>query len=245
MTKTVSARKLVLTKKQSSPPGQSTLHSFAGMNYILRGKGPLALSLNQAGGFFKSNPSLSRPNLQLYFSPVSYLKAPPGSRPLMSPDKEAAFLLGISQCHPTSRGYLKLNPKDPSGAPIIHPNYMSTEHDVQELLEGSKFMRALSQSKSMRDIIQAEIAPGPDAKDDESLVQHIRETGGTVFHPVSTCRMGPNDGTNVVDAQLRVYGVTNLRIADASVFPTIPSGNTNAPAIMPGERASDLILASA
>ncbi len=217
---------------------------LAGLQYILKGRGPLAMSINQAGGFVKGHPDCSRPNLQLYFSPLSYLKAPPGVRPLMSPDPNAAFMMGISQCHPTSYGHLTLNPGDPTGAPKIFPNYLDTQLDVDEMLEGARLLRRISQTPTMRNLIESEIEPGIDVTTDDGLVGHIRQRGGTVYHPVSTCRMGPDDGTNVVDAQLKVYGVDGLRVADASVFPTIPSGNTNAPAMMVGDRASDLILST-
>lgn len=218
---------------------------LAGLKYLIQRRGPLALSLNQAGGFFRTRPDLDRPNLQLYFSPLSYLKAPPKTRPLMSPDRYAAFMLGISQCRPTSRGHLTLNPKDPTGPPKIYPNYLATDDDVGEMIEGARFLRKLSETPTMRALIEEEIEPGLDAQTDDELITHIRERGGTVFHPVSTCRMGENDGKNVVDPDLRVHDVDGLRVVDASVFPTIPSGNTNAPTIMVGERASDLILDAA
>ncbi|MEM6887731.1 MAG: GMC family oxidoreductase N-terminal domain-containing protein [Pseudomonadota bacterium] len=217
----------------------------AGVRYLLSGRGVLAGSINQAGGFFRTGPDQARPNLQLYFSPMSYLKAPPGSRPLMSPDPDPAFMMGLSQCRPTSYGYLELDPANIAGPPRIYPNYLATDHDVDELLQGAKFLRILSQTPALKSLIAEEIDPGLDASDDASLIAHIRTRGGTVFHPVSTCRMGPDDGTNVVDHQLRVFGLANLRVADASVFPTIPSGNTNAPAMMVGEKASDMILRTA
>lgn len=215
---------------------------WAGMQYMFARQGSLAMSLNQAGGFVATEGT--RPNLQLYFSPLSYLKAPPGSRALMRPDPDPAFMMSVSPCRPTSRGYLELNPEAPEGPPKIHPNYLATNHDVQEMLAGARFLRRLSQMPALRDVIAAEIDPGLQTQSDADMITHFREMGGTVFHPVSTCRMGPDARANVVDAGLRVHGVAGLRVADASVFPTIPSGNTNAPAMMVGERAIDLILES-
>jgi len=215
---------------------------WAGLKYVLARRGPLALSLNQAGGFIRTRPELSRPNIQLYFSPVSYRKAPPGTRPLMNPDPFPAFLTSISQCRPTSRGHLRLRSGDPSEPPLIQPNYLATEHDLQENLEGMRFMRRLTATPAMRALIAEEELPGPGVAGDEALLAYVRETGVTVFHPCSTCRMGPDPARNVVDSALRVHGLEGLRVADASVFPTIPSGNTNAPSMMVGERASDLIL---
>ncbi len=216
---------------------------LAGLEYLALRRGPLAISLNQAGGFFRTRPDLPRPNMQLYFSPLSYLKAPPGTRPLMNPDPYPGFMLGICQCRPTSRGYLTLAGADPRIPPRIQPNYLATEHDIAENLEGVRFLRRLSRTRALGDLIRREIEPGIEVDDDAGLAQHIRARGSSVFHPVSTCRMGPDDGHNVVDHRLRVYGVDGLRVADASIFPTMPSGNTNAAAIMVGEKASDLIRA--
>lgn len=212
-----------------------------GLNYVLRRRGPLSLGVNQAGGFVRSRPGLERPNMQLYFSPVSYTKAPPGKRPLMNPDPFPGFLLGAQPSRPTSRGYLEIRSADPGEAPAIHPNYMSTDHDVQEMLEASKLMRQLAETPALLRLIETEIAPGPHIQSDEDMIADCRARAGTVFHPVSTCRMGPDVRTDVVDARLRVHGVSGLRVIDASIFPTVTSGNTNAPAIMVGEKGADLI----
>jgi choline dehydrogenase len=213
-----------------------------GMRYVLTRRGPLSLSVNQAGGFVKSNPDTKRPNMQLYFSPVSYTKAPKGKRPLMNPDPFAGFLLGFQPTRPTSRGRITLRSADPMDLPEIHPNSLSTEQDVTEMVEGCKLMRKIASAPAMQAVIESEIAPGPQVQTDEDMVADIRERCSTVFHPVSTCRMGPNPEIDVVDARLRVYGVDNLRVVDASIFPTVTSGNTNAPTIMVGEKGADLIL---
>jgi choline dehydrogenase len=215
---------------------------WAGMNYVLARRGPLALSLNQAGGFIRSRPDLTRPNLQLYFSPLSYLMAPPGTRPLMNPDPYAAFNISISPCRPTSRGFLRLRSADAAAAPEIHPGYLDTDHDRQEMVEGLRFLRRLAATPTLRRLIVEEVDPHPAGDDDASLLDYARGHGVTIFHPVGTCRMGPDSATCVVDSALRVHGVEGLRVADASIFPALTSGNTNAPAIMVGEKASDLIL---
>lgn len=150
----------------------------------------------------------------------------------MNPDPFAAFNIGISQCRPTSTGYLRLTTTDPEVAPEIHPNYLATEHDQNETLDGVKFLRKLAATPTMRKLIAEEIDPGSKVADDDALLQHVRENGSTIFHPACTCRMGPDPKLNVVDANLKVHGLTGLRIADASIFPTMPSGNLNAPAIM-------------
>jgi choline dehydrogenase len=181
--------------------------------------------------------------MQLYFSPMSYQKTLPGTRQLLNPDPFSAFNMGISQCHPTSRGYLRLKSANPMVAPEIQPNYLATEHDRRENLEGVKFLRALAATPAMKALIARELDPGPHASGDDALMDHIRQQGGTVFHPASTCRMGPDTKTNVVDAKLKVHGLEGLRVADASILPTMTAGNINAPCIMIGEKASDFVLA--
>ncbi|WP_432349739.1 GMC family oxidoreductase N-terminal domain-containing protein (plasmid) [Shinella yambaruensis] len=216
-----------------------------GLRYVLTRGGPLSLSVNQGGGFFRTGPERTRPNMQLYFSPVSYTRALPGRRALMSPDPFPGFLVGVSNCHPTSRGQLAIRSADPFAAPEIQPNYLSTEEDVQELLEAAHFLRRLSRTGPMREIIEEEIRPGAGILDDEALIADIRARSGSVFHPCGTCAMGPDAAASVVDPRLRVHGLEALRVVDASVFPRITAGNLNAPTIMVGEKGADLILADA
>jgi choline dehydrogenase len=213
-----------------------------GLRYILTRRGPLSLGVNQAGGFVHSRPGLTSPNMQLFFSPVSYTKAPPGKRPLMNPDPFSGFLISAQPTRPTSRGHLEIRSQDPFEPVAIHPNYLSTEYDVQEVLEAATIIRQLASTPAMSNVIESELFPGVQVQSDDALIADCRARAGTVFHPVSTCRMGPDPSTDVVDAKLKVYGVQGLRVADASIFPTLTSGNTNAPAIMIGERAADFIL---
>ena len=216
---------------------------WAGLRYLAGRSGPLALSVNQGGGFARSRPGLARPNLQLYFSPLSYIKARPGKRELMRPDPYPGFLLSAQPCRPTSRGHLQLRSPDPMQAPAIHPNSLSTAHDLQEMTEATMFLRALAAQPALAAIIQAELLPGPQAATHEALVDDIRQRAGTVFHPVSTCRMGTDPGDAVVDAQLRVHGLQGLRVIDASAFPSLTSGNTNAPTLMLAEKGASMVLA--
>ncbi len=213
-----------------------------GINYVLRRRGPLALGVNQAGGFIRTRPDLERPNMQLYFSPVSYTKAPPGKRPLMSPDPFSGVIMGTQPTRPTSRGHLELRSSDPFDAPAIHPNYLSTNHDVAEQLEGARFLRKLAQAPAFAEILEEEIRPGRQVETDDEMIADIRARAGTVFHPVSTCRMGESETDSVVNARLQVHGLANLRVVDASVFPAVTSGNTNAPTIMVAEKGADIIL---
>ncbi|MEQ8870808.1 MAG: GMC family oxidoreductase N-terminal domain-containing protein, partial [Roseovarius sp.] len=234
-------RSRVPTLNQQLGPWYGKL--WHGARYVLTRRGPLSLGVNQAGGFVRTRPGLAKPNMQLFFSPVSYTKAVPGKRALMNPDTFPGFLLGAQPTRPTSRGHIALRSPDPFDAPRIFPNYLATEEDMQDMLEGSKLMRRFAETPAFRRIIESEIAPGPEVQTDEELIDDIRARAGTVFHPVSTCRMGPDPATDVVDARLKVHGLTGLRVADASVFPTLTSGNTNAPVIMLGEKAADMVLA--
>ncbi|MGB0853810.1 MAG: GMC family oxidoreductase [Pikeienuella sp.] len=214
----------------------------AALQYAFTRKGPLSLSLNQGGGFVRVMEGAEGPDLQLYFSPVSYTRAPVGVRPLMNPDPFPGFLLGFNPCKPTSAGYLQIASPDPTQAPEMHGNYLDTEYDRAVMAAGTRLMRQIAETPAMKAVIEEEISPGPGVQTDEEIATYIREKSWTVFHQCSTCRMGTDPASSVVDARLRVHGVEGLRVADASIFPSIPTGNTNAPAIMVGEKASDLIL---
>lgn len=215
---------------------------WQGARYVLTRGGPLSLGVNQGGGFVRTRPGLTRPNMQLFFSPVSYTKAVPGKRPLMNPDPFPGFLIGAQPTRPKSRGRIEIRSPDPEAPPAIHPNYLSEEFDVLEMVEGMRFLRRLAAAPALADVIDREITPGEHVITDEDMIADARARAGTVFHPVSTCRMGPDPRQDVVDNRLRVHGVGALRIVDASIFPTLTSGNTNAPAIMVGEKGADMIL---
>lgn len=218
---------------------------WAGLQYAAMRRGPLALSVNQGGGFFRSRPGLLHPNMQLYFSPLSYIKATPGKRALMAPDPYPGFLLGAQPCKPTSRGELLLRSADPMAPPLIRANALSTAHDVEEMVEAARFLRTLAATPALRAVIDKELIPGALTQTREQLLEDIRQRASTVFHPVSTCRMGPDSATAVVNHRLQVYGVGRLRVVDASAFPSLTSGNTNAPTLMLAEKAADEILRDA
>ena len=202
----------------------------------------MSLSINQAGGFFRTSPERSRPNMQLYFSPLSYEKAPPGVRALMRPDPFPGFSMSVSPCKPTSRGHLAIRSADPLTPPAIHPNCLATDGDVAELVAGARFLRKLAATPALSAVIAEELKPGAAVTSDAGLLSDIRAQAYSVFHPCGTCRMGADPASCVVDERLRVHGISGLRVVDASIFPTVPSGNINGPSIMTGLKGADLIL---
>ncbi len=217
----------------------------AGMQYVLGGGGPLAKSINHGGGFFRTSPDLDRPNMQLYMQAFSTLLPRDGERPVLTPDPFSGLSLGLSNCRPTSRGHIRISSTDPMAHPKIVANAFSTDHDVAEMLAAVKFLRKLASQPSMAKVIAEELRPGPECVTDEALIADFRARSGTVYHPSCTCRMGPDVGSSVVDARLRVHGVAGLRVIDASVFPNLIAGNTNAPAIMVGWKGAEMVLADA
>jgi len=216
---------------------------LAGMQYVLARRGPLSLSLNQAGGFFRTRPDLHRPNMQLYLQAISTITAQKGTRPLLNPDPFEAFNLGLSSCRPTSRGSIMIKSADPTAPPSIRPNAYSTQPDVDEMLAAVKFLRTLAATPSLSAVIERELTPGPDCRSDDELIADFRKRSGTVYHPVGTCRMGPDAASSVVDPRLRVHGLSGLRVIDASIMPNIVAGNTNAAAMMIGAKGAALVLA--
>ncbi len=217
----------------------------AGLRYVFDRRGPLSLSVNQSGGFVRSDPAQPHVNLQLYFSPVSYTKTPLSDRKLLNPDPFSAFLLSHNPCRPTSRGHLELRSPDPTVYPAIHPNYLATQADIDDVLAGNRLLREIATTRPLSDIITEEIIPGSHVAGEEAQLADFRARADTVYHPTSTCMMGPDPATSVVDARLRVHGIAGLRVIDASVFPTITSGNTNAPTVMVAEKGAAMVIEDA
>jgi choline dehydrogenase len=218
---------------------------WAGLRYMADRNGPLSLSVNQSGGFVRSDPARPNVNLQLYFSPVSYTKTPLSDRKLLNPDPFSAFLLSHNPCRPTSRGHLELRSSDPHEHPAIHPNYLATQADIDDVLAGNRLLRQIAATRPLADIITEEIIPGSQISGDEALLADFRARADTVYHPTSSCMMGPDPATSVVDPRLRVHGIAGLRVIDASVFPTITSGNTNAPTVMVAEKGAEMVIEDA
>jgi choline dehydrogenase len=218
---------------------------LAGLQYFAGGRGPLAKSINHAGGFFRTDSTLSRPNMQLYMQAFSTLIPRNGERPILSPDPWSGLSIGLSNCRPTSRGEIRLASPDPLAHPVIRANAFSTQHDVDEMLLAVKFLRQIAAQPAMARLIKEELRPGPTVVSDADLIADFRSRSGTVYHPSCTCRMGTDPATSVLDARLRVRGVAGLRVIDASSFPNLIAGNTNAPAILMGWKGAVCVLEDA
>jgi choline dehydrogenase len=216
-----------------------------GLKYLLTQSGPLSLSINHGGGFFRTSAKYDRPNMQLYMQAFSTLLPKAGERPILSPDPFSGMSLGLSNCRPTSRGEIMISSADPFKHPKITANVFSTAHDVEEMLDAVKFLRVIASQSPLAELCAEELRPGPAAQSDAEIITDFRQRSGTVYHPSCTCRMGIDAKSSVVDSRLRVHGVQGLRVIDASALPSITSGNINAPTIMLAWKAADMVLADA
>ena len=211
-----------------------------GLNYLLFKKGPLALSVNQFGGFLRANPATDRPDVQLYFNPITYGSGD-SNRKRIDVDPFPGFILCFQPTRPTSRGRILVTRPDFRAPPSIQPNYLSTAKDEEDVVHGGRLIQRIARTSAMRGLIRDALPPALDSLDDAGLLADFRARSATVYHPVSTCRMGPGIDGSVVDPSLRVHGVERLRVIDASVFPTVTSANTNAPTLMVARKVADSI----
>jgi len=207
----------------------------AGLRYILFRKGLLTIGAGYAGGFFRTRPDIETPDVQVHFIIFSGDSAGATLHPF------PGFIASVCQLRPESRGFVHIKSADPGVPPAIRPRYLSSAFDCDTVVAGMKLLRGIMRQPAMRRYIAEERAPKPDCASDEDLLAFARATGSTVFHPTSTCRMG-QDATAVVDERLRVRGIERLRVVDASIMPTLVSGNTNAAAVMIGEKGADMVL---
>ncbi len=210
----------------------------AGLRYILSRKGLLTIGAGYAGAFLRTRPELDTPDVQLHFLIFSADTAGAGLHPF------PGFMVSVCQLRPESRGFVRIKSNDPAQAPAIQPRYLSSRFDCDTVVAGMKQLRGIMAKPAMRRYIAEERAPGDACASDAELLAYARATGTTVYHPTSTCRMGP-DPQAVVDERLRVRGIGALRVIDASIMPTVVSGNTNAAVIMIAEKGADLILEDA
>ncbi|THD57656.1 MAG: choline dehydrogenase [Bradyrhizobium sp.] len=211
---------------------------LTGLRYAAFRTGPLTIAAGTSGAFFKTNPRLATPDIQIHFLPFSTDKMGEKLHPF------SGFTASVCQLRPESRGSLRIRSADPAAPPEIRVNYLSTEVDRSANVEGLKMLRKILQAPALKPYVVEEVDPGARVVTDEALLAHCRARGSTIYHPTSTCRMG-NDALAVVDQRLRLRGIEGLRVVDASVMPDLVSGNTNAVVIMIAEKASDMILEDA
>jgi len=208
-----------------------------GLQYLLFRRGPLTVSAGYAGAFARTRPEVKRPDAQIYF--INFSTARRGG--LLHPF--SGFTLSVSQTQVESRGSIHIASPDPHVQPAIRYNYLSTENDRRVMVDGLKLIRRIAATPPLHDYVANEEFPGARVQSDAELLAFCREAGDTVFHPTSTCRMGA-DARAVVDVRLRVQGVEQLRVVDASVMPAVPSGNINATVLAVAEKAADIVRAS-
>jgi choline dehydrogenase len=210
----------------------------AGLRYALLRKGFLTIGAGYAGGFFKTDPKMATPDVQFHF--ILFSADAVGQKLHPWP----GFLASICQLRPESRGFVRIKSADPGQAPAIQPRYLTAQADRDTMVAGMQLLRRVMGQPAIARYIDEELMPGAKLQSDADLLEFAKAKGTTVFHPTSTCRMG-SDVTAVVDERLRVHGFQALRVADASIMPTVVSGNTNAACVMIGEKASDMILEDA
>ena len=205
------------------------------LQWLKNRSGPMSLSAGQVGVFAKTRPECATPDVQFHFLRYTAQKR---GRTL---DPFSGFTVTMCQLRPESRGHVRITGPDHRAKPTIQPNYLDTATDRDTMVAGMKLVRKVAAQPSLADYISEEMLPGQDVTSDEALLHYVRANGSSIFHPSSTCRMGVDTGA-VVDPRLRVHGLTGLRVADASIMPTLVSANTNAACIMIGEKAADMIL---
>ena len=209
--------------------------TWAGVQYALFRRGPATFSAGHVGVFTRVLASSATPDAQIHFIPFSATSMGGRLHPF------SGVTISVCQLRPESRGHVTIKSGDPFVHPKIIPNYLSTDYDQRIMIEGLKLVRRIASQSAFSRYVIKEHEPGGDKVSDAALLDYAREKGNTIFHPTSTCRMG-TDPRAVVDARLRVRGVQGVRIADCSIMPTVISGNTNAPAIMVGEKCAHMIL---
>jgi choline dehydrogenase len=212
-----------------------------GVEYGLTRGGPMAIGINQGGIFARAVAGAVLPDVQFHVATLSSDMAGSPTHPF------SGFTLSVCQLRPESRGSVRIRSIDPLEPPAMQPNYLSTVNDRSTLVAGIRLARKLAATRALAPYVKAEYRPGSVAQSDDDLLEFAKNTGGTIFHPSGTCKMGDieRDPLAVVDSALKVHGVSALRVVDCSVMPVLVSGNTNVPVVMIAEKAADHILAAA
>jgi choline dehydrogenase len=212
-----------------------------GAKYVFSRRGPLSISMNQAGGFVSTNSQTAKPNIQLYFNPLSY-KSYSDSGNIVKPLPHSGVMLSYSPCRPKSRGSVTLSNSNYLSDALIQPNYLSNDEDVADVIEGAKFVAKLTQTPSFSRMLNNNVDNDLSAKSAVDFLQHFKEQGGSIYHLCGSCAMGNDDKRSVVSPSLKVHGLRGLRVVDASIFPNIVSGNINAATMMVAEKGSAYIV---
>ena len=212
------------------------------IQYSLFRSGPFSLSLNQGGGFIKWKNKENYPNLQIYFNPLTYSVSHKNKRPLLQTDKSSGFIIGFNSCRPKSLGEVTINSNNINDDPIINPNYLSNNEDFYDLECAFDFVRSLLKTSAIKDVLKGSLKIDPMVSSNKELIEHFKENASSIYHPCGTCRMGEAKELSVISHRLKVHGLENLWIVDASIFPNIPSGNINAPVMMSAYKGSQIIL---
>ena len=210
--------------------------------YVYNRKGPLALSLNQGGGYINWQSLDPYPNIQLYFNPLTYSVSFKNKRPLLRTDKFNGFIIGFNSCRPKSLGEVNLKKEDNNYQPSIDPKYLTDERDIHDLYSTFDFVRKFSLNNNIQNIIKSPVTIDPINLSDDELLEHFKSNATTIYHPCGTCRMSKDINTGVVSERLKVHGLDNLWIVDASIMPNITSGNINAPVMMLSHLSSKIII---
>ncbi len=231
-----SAGALTLNRLANSWLGKARI----GLQYLLLQSGPMSMAPSQLGAFTRSSPDRPWPNVEFHVQPLSLDASGEPLHPFN------AFTASVCNLNPTSRGHVRIRTPRPEDAPAIAPQYLATPEDRAVAADSLRLVRRIASQPALGKYRPQELKPGVQFQSDDDLARLAGDIGTTIFHPVGTCRMGPaGDAHSVVDARLRVHGLRGLRVADASIMPTITSGNTNAPVLMIAERAAEWIRADA
>ena len=211
-------------------------------NYLYNKQGPFSLSINQAGGYLNWQSKHDYPNLQIYFNPLTYSVSHKNKRPLLKTDKFDGFIIGFNSCRPKSLGSISLSSPNIHDSPIVDPNFLNHEEDIYDVKCAVNFSKRLAKTLSLEKIIMNSVNNNLMKASESEMLDHFKKNAVSVYHPCGTCKMDDNKSKGVVSEKMKVHGLNNLWILDASIFPNITSGNINAPVMMLANLGSKFII---